>query len=53
MEIGDDVAPGIPDKTGAGSLRYLIKIQSKQIALDSDGGDVDDRRRGLLEKPDG
>jgi hypothetical protein len=33
MKIGDDVALGIPNKSGAGSLRDLVKIQ---IALNSD-----------------
>jgi hypothetical protein len=36
VEIRDDVALGIPNEAGPGSLRYLVKVQSKQIALNSD-----------------
>jgi hypothetical protein len=43
VKIGDDVAFGIPNKSGTDPLRYLLKIQRKQMPSNSDSGDVDHR----------
>jgi len=46
VKISDDVSSGIPYDAGTRALGNLIQIESKEVPLHSDRGDIDDGRAG-------
>jgi hypothetical protein len=52
VEVGDDVACGVPDETGAGATWHLRHVHREQVALGLERGDMHHRGRHLLEQVD-